>query len=99
MDYFKVAPQLRVFILKCLVAVGGGNDNFPHPVFNKGNNVTSGQALEQTLVACFANAFPAAVFLGSEDAKIGSGFLQDTSCSSGYAADHRVVGGGAAGEV
>ncbi len=82
--HFKVDHKFGVLIFKRVVAVGGRNQDPFDPVIDKGFDVFFGQALEQLFIACFADAFSAAIFLVAQYAEIDPGFFKNTGGGHGH---------------
>jgi len=65
MDHLEIHPELRVFVLEGMVAVGGGHEDLLYTVLDKGLDVFPGQLLEEVLIACLADTLATAVLLFS----------------------------------
>jgi hypothetical protein len=84
MDHFKGHPKFGILVFEGVIAVGGIHNDFFHAMIDEGLDVFPGQALEQFLVTRFADAFPAAVLLGTQYPEGDTGLVEDSCCGLGH---------------
>ena len=83
MNHVKVDLELGILVFEGVVAMGGGNEDFIDPMVDEGLDVFSGQAFEQFLLTRLADAFSAAVFLGSQNPEIRFRLVKNIGCGGG----------------
>ena len=76
-NHLEVDHELGIFVFEAVVAMRGGDHDFLDATVDKGLDVVLGQPFEQIFIAGLADAFSAAAFPGTQDAKIDSGLVQN----------------------
>ena len=99
MDDIEVDFELVIFVLECMVAMGGLNKYLLYPVIDKGLDVLFRQLLEQFFIARLPDALPAAVLLGAEDAEIDACLIEYPGGRLGYLFEPRVIAAIAVREI